>query len=396
MRHDLFEASFAAAWAKAYKKPRGTAPLPPALLALGTLWQAYDQVGDADAVVTASLDKRWPWVWGTLGAATAPFSPGALGALRARLLIAERDRTLGSRPGALAKASGQCGGQHLPAAVDSSPLLGAGRVEDTWHVRGRAMHQRVVWARHGTGLAPDVMRHTAGGRLWGPSSWQAALDGDGDAPQARQEGWQRLGEEAEALGRWAHQHSGAAPQEPPWRDALADRARIMTQDLEPDPVGGGRRLRRGTVQDRLPSWGDREMRHGRKSTAPPLTGDKRHGRNLRGSKLVGEAVAHPATQPEQAVLETGWPARAAHGQLQSLSMARAYRSSPLMGTRKAHGIAMLAQPWPLRNRGRLTTEALRITLDRHEVTCPAGVTVRLQGSGRRAQCPAETCGRCLL
>ena len=37
MRHDLFEASFAAAWAKAYKKPRGTAPLPPALLALGTL-----------------------------------------------------------------------------------------------------------------------------------------------------------------------------------------------------------------------------------------------------------------------------------------------------------------------------------------------------------------------
>ena len=37
----------------------------------------------------------------------------------------------------------------------------------------------------------------------------------------------------------------------------------MTQDLEPDPSGGAQRLRRGTVRDRLPSWGDRDMRHGR-------------------------------------------------------------------------------------------------------------------------------------
>jgi hypothetical protein len=66
IRHELFDARFDAELAKAYKKPRGTAPLPPALLAMGILLQAYEQVGNADAVVTASMDKRWQLVLGRL------------------------------------------------------------------------------------------------------------------------------------------------------------------------------------------------------------------------------------------------------------------------------------------------------------------------------------------
>jgi hypothetical protein len=396
IRHDLFNASFEAALAKAYKKPRGTAPIPPALLAMVTLLQAYDQVGDADAVVTASMDKRWQLVLGTLGAETAPFSHGALVAFRTRLITHALDRTLVSRTVALAKASGKFGWQHLQAALDSSPLIGAGRVEDTWHLLGRALHQCMVLASPVTGLSPDVISQTAGVRLLGHSSLKAALDCDWDDPQARQEGLQRLVEETEALGRWVRHHSGAATQEPPLRDALNDMAQILTQDLEPDPVGGGRRLRRGTVRDRLPSLGDREMRHGRKSKAQPFTGYKRHVLNLLGSTLVVDAVAQPTHQPEHEALETLWPSLAAHGQVQSLSIDRAYLSSPLIGTLKDQGIAIIAKPWPLRNRGRFTKEALQLTLDRHEVTCPAGVTVSLKGSGRRAQFPAETCGRCTL
>ena len=396
IRHDLFDTNFEAALAKADKKPRGTGPIPPALLAMVTLLQAYDQIGDADAVVTASMDKRWQLVIGTLGEDTAPFSQGALVAFRARLITHELDRTLVSRTVELAKASGKFGWQHLQAALDSSPLIGAGRVEDTWNLLGRAMYQIVVLASQVTGLSPDVISHTAGVMLLGHSSFKAALDCDWDDPQARPEGLQRLVEEAEALVRWVQQPSGVATQEPPLRDALEDIARILTQDLEPDPLRGGRRLRRGTVPDRLPSLGDREMRHGRKSKAHPFTGYKRHVLNLLGSKLVVDAVAQPANQPEHEVLETLWPSRAAHGQVQSLSVDRAYLSSPLIGTLKAQGIAIIAKPWPLRNRGRFTKEAFQLTLDRHEVTCPAGVTVSLKGSGRRAQFPADTCGRCTL
>lgn len=51
-RHLLFDEAFQAELAAVYQ-PRGTAPVPPALLAMVLLLQAYDQVGDADAVVTA-------------------------------------------------------------------------------------------------------------------------------------------------------------------------------------------------------------------------------------------------------------------------------------------------------------------------------------------------------
>jgi hypothetical protein len=58
IRAELFDEAFEAELATAYQ-PRGVAPLPPALLAMVTLLQAYDQVGDAKAVVTAQVDQRW-------------------------------------------------------------------------------------------------------------------------------------------------------------------------------------------------------------------------------------------------------------------------------------------------------------------------------------------------
>jgi transposase len=68
----------------------------------------------------------------------------------------------------------------------------------------------------------------------------------------------------------------------------------------------------------------------------------------------------------------------------------------LIGSLTAQGIAIVAKPWPLHNRGRFTKEQLQLQLDNHAVTCPAGVTVRLTGTERRAHFPAETCGRCAL
>ena len=52
IRAELFDDAFQAELAAVYQ-PRGTAPVPPALLAMVMLLQAYDQVGDAEAVVTA-------------------------------------------------------------------------------------------------------------------------------------------------------------------------------------------------------------------------------------------------------------------------------------------------------------------------------------------------------
>jgi hypothetical protein len=138
IRAELFDDAFQAELAAAYQ-PRGVAPLPPALLAMVTLLQAYDQVGDAEAVVTAQVDQRWQLALGCLGARAAPFSQGALVKFRERMIAHDLDRKLLDRTVGLAKRRGGFGWQALRAALDSSPLLGAGRVEDTWNLLGRAL-----------------------------------------------------------------------------------------------------------------------------------------------------------------------------------------------------------------------------------------------------------------
>ena len=68
-----------------------------------TLLQAYDQVGDAEAVVAARVDQRWQLVLGCLGATDAPFSQGALVKFRERMIAHDLDRKLLDRTVALAK-----------------------------------------------------------------------------------------------------------------------------------------------------------------------------------------------------------------------------------------------------------------------------------------------------
>src|SRR5215472_15217772 len=84
---ELFDDAFQEELARAYKPPRGTEPKPPALLATVTLLQAYDQASDADAVISAKLDKRWQLVLGNLGTEEAPFSQGILPDFRERMAV---------------------------------------------------------------------------------------------------------------------------------------------------------------------------------------------------------------------------------------------------------------------------------------------------------------------
>ena len=110
IRAELFDEAFEAELATAYH-PRGVAPLPPALLAMVTLLQAYDQVGDAEAVVTAQVDQRWQLALGCLGAGAPAFSQGVLVKFRARMIAHDLDRKLLDRTVALAKATGRFGWQ---------------------------------------------------------------------------------------------------------------------------------------------------------------------------------------------------------------------------------------------------------------------------------------------
>src|SRR5262245_38241307 len=290
VRAKLFDAAFQAELATVYR-PRGTAPVPPALLAMVTLLQAYAQVGDADAVVTAQMDKRWQLVLGCLGAADAPFSQGVLVKVRERMIAHDLDRTLLTRTIDLAKRTGKFGWQKLQAALDSSPLFGAGRIEDTWNLIGRALSAVVTCAAKAVDRPRATVIAEAELTLVDRSSLKAALDIDWDDPAAQAAALERLLTEVDRVEHWVAAQPAPTQATPALQDALTALRAVLTQDLEPDPTTGGRRILRGVAKDRQPSLGDREMRHGRKSRSRPFTGYKRHVVKLLEPDVIVEAVA---------------------------------------------------------------------------------------------------------
>src|SRR5690348_3690097 len=186
-RHELFSEEFQAELAGAYvDSPKGQPPVPPARLALATIVQAYTGVSDDEVIEATVMDRRWQLVLDCMDADHPPFSKGTLVGFRARLIEQDLDRRLVERTVALAEATKGFGARALRAALDSSPLWGAGRVEDTYNLMGHALRKAlgviaVVQGRgHAAGTA--AVAGQAGVPRLAASSLKAALDMDWDDP----------------------------------------------------------------------------------------------------------------------------------------------------------------------------------------------------------------------
>jgi transposase len=170
-RHELFDEPFQAELAQAYvDSAKGQPPVPPAQLALATLLQAYTRVSDDEVIEATVTDRRWQLVLDCLGAEEPPFSKSTLVGFCGRLIEKELDRALVERSVQLAAATKGFGARALRAALDSSPLWGAGRVEDTFNLMGHALRKAlgVIAALPGRGQAAGSRssRSRRGCRSW--------------------------------------------------------------------------------------------------------------------------------------------------------------------------------------------------------------------------------------
>src|SRR5438128_6748874 len=162
-RHELLDADFQHALANSSSpEPGGREPVEVGLLALATLLQAYCHVGDRDAVELAVMDKRWQMVLDCLGAEQPPFSQGTLCHFRMRLMAYNLDKILLERTVTLAEQTGGFGARQLRAALDSTPLFGAGRVEDTLNLLGHALRKAVGLAARELGAPAEAILEEVG------------------------------------------------------------------------------------------------------------------------------------------------------------------------------------------------------------------------------------------
>ena len=395
-RHELLDADFQYTLAQSYRpEPGGQAPVEAGLLARATLLQAYGHVGDRDAVERTVMDQRWQMVLDGLGAEQPPFSQGTLCNLRMRLIAPNLDQTLLERTVALAETTGGFGARQLRAVLDSPPLCGAGRGEDTVNLLGHALRQAVGLAAQALGTSAEAVVEDAGVTLVGHSRLNAALDLDWGEPRARE---RALGLVLEEVARWQRglEQQTLAAEQPPLQEVMDTMAQIVTQDTEPDPDGspGGRRLTQPVAPDRRLSIEDKDRRHGRKSSAKTFNGFPEHFAVDVDSKVIREVVVRPANEPEHETVELlAAELEKAPGLLQ-LDIDLGYMASPRMAQWAEQGVSMIARPWP--HRGPLFTKHdCTVDFARMQVTCPGGQCVPMV-PGQPAQFPAAACDTCAV
>ncbi len=397
-RHELFDEALQHQLAQAYQQsPKGQPPVPPAQLALATVLQAYTGASDDEVIEACVMDRRWQLVLDCMDHAHAPFSKGTLVGFRARLIEHGLDRRLVERTVTLyGQLTGRVAAGRLRAALDSSPLWGAGRVADTITLLGHALRKVVgVLARQqGWGLAEGtaVLAERAGVPMLAASSLKAALDCDWDDPAACQQALAVILAAVGQVEQFAVSQPGAEDPRVAW--GLAAARQVQGQDTI---VGadGVVRILKGVAKDRRISIEDPQMRHGRKTRSQRIDGYKRQVLTDLDTDLVPAVGVTPANLPEAQVADQiQADLDAQQATLGELNIDRAYLSSSLV-TDRDPDLEVFCKAFPVRNGPRFAKTAFALDFDQQLLVCPNHQAVPFTPGGK-VQFPAHTCQACPL
>jgi len=392
LRHVIFDAEMQAKLNEAYcAASRGKERVCPAQLALAALLQAALRVPDHEVVELTLMDKRWQMVLDCSGQELPLFSQGTFFNFRQRMIEHGLDKALFEKTIQLARETGGFSATHLRTAFDASPLWGAGRVEDTFNLIGRAALHVVRTAAQRRGMTVQDVAKEAGIPVVVATSIKTGLDIDWDDPNARTKALRRLLTQLQSLGAWLAKELTQELSEPPLAEQWALVQKLIEQDTEPDPTDGNKRIKQGVAKDRQISIGDPDMRHGRKSKKQRIDGYKRHiAIQLDTPGIICAVALTPANQPERTASEE---LLKQCGAIDELYIDRGYLGDEHIDQRRLQGAHVYCKPFPLRNGGRFTKADFTIDLERGTIRCPNSVVVEAR-QGCVAKFPARQCTTC--
>jgi hypothetical protein len=362
------------------------------MLALALILQAYMGISDDEVIEATMMDRRWQLVLDCLDTEHAPFSKGTLVAFRQRLIEAHLDRRLIERTIEVATQSQAFGPRALRAALDSSPLWGAGRVEDTYNLVGHALKKvmRVVADQQGRELV-EVAKE-AGAELVCGSSLKAALDRDWDQPIEKDEALALVLKVLRTVETWVQtlqQEDALLAQ-----SSLSIAQQVKEQDVEVNEKGK-ESLIKGVAKDRRISVEDGQMRHGRKSRSVLVDGYKRHVLHDLDTGFIRAVGITPANVPEASVTEA---IREDLSQqkvsLKELHIDRAYLSSHLVRER-SDDLEVYCKAWPVRISNHFSKQTFTLDWPRQIIRCPAEQEMPFVPGGV-VHFPKEICAQCPL
>ena len=248
----------------------------------------------------------------------------------------------------------------LTAIIDSSPVHGAGAVADSYELIRGFLRQAV----------------RAGGDRLSRSARAAAAPFCGAKPEID---WQDRGARRGASGAggaaWMVMAELGGVTDPAVAEPVGLLGQVIDADTEPDPDGGGPRIRQGVAPDRVIS-GSLTLRcaMAAKLGASPFDGHKMDVITDETSELVlGVDIRAGNAADAEGALPLLDVVRSRPGlDVEVLVGDMAYSDGDIRAGIEARGVEMVAKVPPVTNAGRYPKTEFYIDVDAGQVICPAG------------------------
>lgn len=399
-RHEIFNDALQKKLVAMYRDTgAGREPVNPALMAMATLVQDYVGVSDAEMVKLTVFDQTVQMVLDCLGADGPAFSQGAFSDFRQRFVRADMDRVFLEHTIEIAKRTKGFDWRKFPKTlrmgIDSAPLEGAGRVEDTFNLLGHAAKNVVRCVASLLKWTEQRVCKEAGTPLLLERSVKAGLDIDWSDAEQKDEGIKQLAQQLDSLQTWVARRLPEELSKPPLKEHLDTLEQVRTQNLEPDPDGGGVRIRDGIAEDRRVSIEDPQMRHGRKTTLKLFNGYKQHIAAGLDLDLILACALTPANRPEsEGALPLKIDVERQGFTIGEAYFDRAYVTSPIVKSILATGGKIFCKPWLRRNGQLFAKTDFDINLRSRSITCPAGLQTLKFTLGHCVKFSSTICGTC--
>jgi len=262
-------------FADLYCTNNGRNSVPPSRLATALLLQAHDRVSDEEATQRAAYDLRWKVALG-VPVDDHPFAKSTLQLFRAQLILHDKPRQVFTMSLTFARETGYLKHRKIKAVLDTTSILGAGAVKDTYNLLADGITKLVRVLAELAGQEPAAWAADNNLTRYFAPSIKGTAEINWDAEAERQTFLEGIVADADRLLADARatlaQYAEGVPQTQHIREAADLLARLLLQDVDRTPTGAT--LKEGTSPDRIVSVHDPDMRHGHKSSSVRFEGHK--------------------------------------------------------------------------------------------------------------------------
>jgi len=351
-------------FADIYCLNNGRPSVPPARLTKVLILEHYENLSDRKTLENVRFNIKWKY------ALDVPldyegFDRSLLVYFRARLLIHKKEKMIFRKTLELAKEAGLLK-EKVDQVIDSTPMLGAGAVKDTYELIRDGITRILSLADKKTKSKMSLSLKAYGKNDSRPKiNW--------DDRKEREELLSLLVSDARKV--LSNLEATKDNLDPEVEDVARLLAKIISQDTEEDDEGRPR-IKKGVAKDRIISTTDPEMRHGRKSKSGKFNGYKTHLTKDTESDLITNIGISAANSSDQEMAEPLLDeAKENFGvRTRSLTGDTAYGSSAMQERMSKRKIELLSKVPSAKNSKNISKEEFTIDLGKEKVTCPEGKT----------------------